>query len=116
QLTHQRFSSSIANTLPHPFTCQEITMPDISTADFMQRVVAFLDRYEQNLPPVPPVIDWSQTPAARWVGQGDGGWLKPLEVTAGHGLGDLVGVDRQKALLEANTEQFVKGLPANNAL
>src|SRR5690606_2584818 len=91
-------------------------MPDISTADFMQRVVAFLDRYEQNLPPVPPVIDWSQTPAARWVGQGDGGWLKPLEVTAGHGVGELVGVDRQKALLEANTEQCVKGLPANNAL
>src|SRR5690606_39953815 len=33
-----------------------------------------------------------------------------------YGLSDLVGVDRQKQLLEANTEQFVKGLPANNAL
>src|SRR5690554_1852516 len=91
-------------------------MSDISTADFMQRIVRFLDRYEQNLPPVAPQIDWSRVQAARWVGQGDSGWLKPLQITAGHGLSDLVGVDRQKQLLEANTEQFVKGLPANDAL
>lgn len=91
-------------------------MTDISTSDFMQRVVRFLDRYEQSLPPVPPVIDWSQTAAARWVGQGDSGWLKPLQISSEQGLGDLIGVDRQKQLLEANTEQFVKGLPANNAL
>ncbi len=91
-------------------------MSDITTADFMQRVVSFLDRYGQNLPPVPPVIDWSTVTAARWVGQGDRGWLKPLSITASYGLSDLVGVDRQKALLEANTAQFVKGLPANNAL
>lgn len=91
-------------------------MSEITTTDFMQRVVRFLDRYEQSLPPVPQVIDWSQTCAARWVGQSDGGWLKPLEVDTERGLTDLVGVDRQKQLLEANTEQFVKGLPANNAL
>lgn len=91
-------------------------MTDISPSDFMQRVVRFLDRYEQSLPPVPPVIDWNETIAARWVGQGDGGWLKPLDVELGRGLSDLVGVDRQKQLLEANTGQFVKGMPANNAL
>lgn len=91
-------------------------MSDISTADFMQRVVSFLDRYEQNLPPIPPTIDWSTVTAARWVGQGDRGWLKPLSITASYGLSDLVGVDRQKTLLEANTAQFVQGLPANNAL
>lgn len=91
-------------------------MAEITTTDFMQRVVRFLDRYEQSLPPVPHAIDWSQTYAARWIGQGDSGWLKPLEIDTGRGLTDLVGVDRQKQLLEANTEQFVKGLPANNAL
>jgi len=91
-------------------------MTDIPTADFKQRIVNFLDRYEQSLPPVMPVIDWSHTYAARWVAQDNGGWLKPLEMAAEHGLSDLVGVDRQKQLLEANTEQFVKGLPANNAL
>src|SRR5690606_41433281 len=91
-------------------------MPDISTADFMQRIVSFLDRYEQSLPPVPPVIDWQATPAARWVGQGGGGWLKPLASTAGHGQDDLVGEDRHEALLAANTEQFVNGGPVDNEM
>lgn len=91
-------------------------MAEMSTSDFMQRVVRFLDRYEQNLPPVPPAIDWHRVYAARWVGQGGGGWLKPLEIDGEHSLDDLVGVDRQKQLLEANTRQFVEGLPANNAL
>lgn len=91
-------------------------MAEISTADFMQRVVSFLDRYEQSLPAIAPELDWHSVYAARWVGQGDSGWLKRLQIDAGRGLTDLVGVDRQKQLLEANTEQFVKGLPANNAL
>ncbi|MFA5677933.1 MAG: ATP-binding protein [Pseudomonas sp.] len=82
----------------------------------MQRVVTFLDRYEQSLPPLAPKLDWDTVYAARWVGQGDSGWLKPLQIDSERGLSDLVGVDRQKQLLEANTEQFVKGLPANNAL
>jgi predicted AAA+ superfamily ATPase len=91
-------------------------MSDITTTEFMQRVVRFLDRYEQTLPPPTPPLDWSTTFAARWVGEGSGGWLRPLEITAEQGLDDLIGVDRQKQLLEANTSQFVRGLPANNAL
>ncbi|MGH8455290.1 MAG: DUF815 domain-containing protein, partial [Nevskiales bacterium] len=31
-------------------------------------------------------------------------------------LDDLLGIDTQKAELDRNTRQFVKGLPANNAL
>lgn len=91
-------------------------MSDITTNEFMQRVVRFLDRYEQTLPPPTPPLDWSNTFAARWVGEGSGGWLRPLEITAEQSLDDLIGVDRQKQLLEANTSQFVRGLPANNAL
>ncbi|WP_407046214.1 ATP-binding protein [Halopseudomonas formosensis] len=91
-------------------------MSDITTTEFMERVVRFLDRYEQTLPPPTPPLDWSNTFAARWVGEGSGGWLRPLEITAEQSLDDLIGVDRQKQLLEANTSQFVRGLPANNAL
>lgn len=91
-------------------------MSDITSTEFMQRVVRFLDRYEQTLPPPTPPLDWSNTFAARWVGEGSGGWLRPLEITAEQSLDDLIGVDRQKQLLEANTSQFVRGLPANNAL
>src|SRR5690554_8141955 len=86
-------------------------MSDITTTEFMQRVVRFLDRYEQTLPPPTPPLDWSNTFAARWVGEGSGGWLRPLEITAEQSLDDLIGVDRQKQLLEANTSQFVRGLP-----
>ncbi len=91
-------------------------MSDITTTEFMERVVRFLDRYEQTLPPPTPPLDWSNTFAARWMGEGSGGWLRPLEITAEQSLDDLIGVDRQKQLLEANTSQFVRGLPANNAL
>ncbi|WP_304638515.1 ATP-binding protein [Pseudomonas sp.] len=83
---------------------------------FVQRVTRFLDRYEQQLPSPPPSVDWTGTWAARWMAKGDSGWLRPLTVSLDMRLDDLRGVDRQKALLAANTRQFVRGLPANNAL
>src|SRR5690606_34806300 len=91
-------------------------MSDITTTEFMERVVRFLDRYEQTLPPPTPPLDWSNTFAARWVGEGSGGCVGPLGSPAGRRLDDLVGVGRQQQLLEANPSQFVRGLPANNAL
>lgn len=83
---------------------------------FMKRTVAFMDRFEKTLPSEPVAIDWVDTLAARWMGEGGRGWLRPLTIGHHTGLTDLVGVERQKELLQANTEQFVKGLPANNAL
>ncbi len=83
---------------------------------FMQRVSAFLDRYEQTLPREAVPVDWRSILAARWMAEGEGGWLRPLTVDLATTMTDLVGVDRQKHLLESNTRQFVEGLPANNAL
>ncbi|SDS48940.1 hypothetical protein SAMN05216421_1619 [Halopseudomonas xinjiangensis] len=83
---------------------------------FMQRVSAFLDRYEQILPREAVPVDWRSILAARWMAEGEGGWLRPLTVDLTTTMTDLVGVDRQKQLLEGNTHQFVEGLPANNAL
>lgn len=91
-------------------------MSEITPAQFMHRVSTFLDRYEQQLPALRPEVDWHQTMAARWMPEGTGGWLRPLAVELSISLSDLKGVDRQKSLLQANTLQFVKGLPANNAL
>lgn len=90
-------------------------MSEITAQQFMQRVLALVDRLEAAQP-APSVVDWEHDLAARWVAGGQGGWLRPLAVRQETGLADLVGVDRQKALLQANTEQFVRGLPANNAL
>lgn len=91
-------------------------MSEISTQQFMQRVLSMIDRVEQAASPVLALIDWQQTHAARWMAEGSGGWLRPLLIGSEAHLQDLIGVDRQKSLLQANTRQFVQGLPANNAL
>ncbi|MEH6388984.1 ATP-binding protein [Pseudomonas profundi] len=91
-------------------------MNELTPGEFMKRAASFMDRFEKTLPPALEAIDWKVTLAARWMGQGDRGWLRPLTVGKHTGLADLVGVESQKELLRANTEQFVGGLPANNAL
>ena len=91
-------------------------MSGMSSEQFMQRVADFIDRFERTLPATPSAVDWSSTFAARWSMEGQLCQLRPLQVGLGLRLDDLVGVDRQKQLLESNTGQFVRGLPANNAL
>lgn len=54
--------------------------------------------------------------AFRWVRDGASGRLASISHVHGIALEDLLHVDRQKADLVRNTQQFVKGLPANNAL
>ena len=61
-------------------------------------------------------LDWSQHRAARWNGGALGGRLVPFGHLDPIGLADLLGIDDQKARLVANTEQFLGGHPANNAL
>ena len=61
-------------------------------------------------------IDWSRQHAARWRSGPLGGELQPLGHLHAIGLDDLLGIDEQKDQLTANTEQFVRGYPANNAL
>lgn len=51
-------------------------------------------------------------PAWRW----RHGALQPIHDIQHVRLDDLLGIDRQKAELRRNTEQFVRGLPANHAL
>ena len=91
-------------------------MAGVSTEQFMQRVVTFIERFEATLPEPVQQVDWSSTFAARWTVEGLQGHLRPLKVSLTLRLDDLVGVERQKALLGSNTGQFVRGLPANNAL
>ncbi|MYD98150.1 MAG: ATP-binding protein [Gammaproteobacteria bacterium] len=61
-------------------------------------------------------VDWAQHWAARWRSEALGGTLVPLGHLDRIELSDLLGVDDQKQQLVANTEQFVHGYPANNAL
>lgn len=83
---------------------------------FLQRATQVLDRLEPLLPLGRKPLDWEHTLAARWVSSPQGGHLRPIQIRSRLGLGDLLGVERQRDLLLANTRQFLQGLPCNHAL
>jgi len=79
--------------------------------DPMDRIAQALER----LAPAPlPAPDFSSTTAFVWHTQPDR--LEAVPKVARVALNLLVGVDRSRDTLLANTRQFAKGLPANNAL
>ena len=83
---------------------------------FLQRAIQTLDRLEPLLPERHPPLDWNRQLAARWVSSPRAGYLRPVEVRSRLKLGDLLGIERQRDLLLANTRQFLQGLPCNHAL
>lgn len=89
---------------------------DAELKAFLQRADAFLSRVEPLLPAKREAVDWAQNLAARWIHEGRTGYLSPLKVELDLRLDDLIGIDRQRDLLSANTRQFVSGLPANHVL
>ncbi|MBX6393270.1 MAG: ATP-binding protein, partial [Burkholderiales bacterium] len=68
------------------------------------------------LPKPPEPVDWSASVAFRWRRRQGQGTLVPVKHVHRITLDDLQDIDRQKALVDANTRQFVRGLPANNVL
>jgi uncharacterized protein len=92
-------------------------MPTTAPKDAFERLAQFVDA----LLPVgfgqPP--DWSQS-CFRWVQVSalgaQAGMLKAVSQVSKIALADLYNVDEQKALIVANTVQFVRGLPCNNVL
>jgi predicted AAA+ superfamily ATPase len=85
----------------------------------LNRLAAVLERLESLLPAQSPT-DFSSSTAFRWrkrhylgIEQGE---LQPVLRPALIAFDDLKHVDAQKAALAQNTERFVRGLPANNAL
>ncbi len=59
-------------------------------------------------------IDWNAVPAAIW--RAKSARLRAVNRLDQITLNDLLGIERQKQLVCDNTEQFIKGLPANNVL
>lgn len=89
---------------------------DARLSDFLLQAQGVLARLEPLLPALRPAIDWQQSLAARWQRDGRSGFLAPLKVSLDVGLDDLIGLDRQRSQLARNTQQFLRGLPANHAL
>lgn len=82
----------------------------MTDSDALARIAAALER----LAPAPaPAPDFS-APAYVWQTGPDR--LSPVGRVNRVDVGLLVGVDRSRDTLIANTEQFARGLPANNAL
>lgn len=79
---------------------------------FIDRMERLLDRVEQRFLPANDSVDWNAD-AFRW---DKSRVLKPVAHPHRCQPGDLLNIDSQKAILTQNTQQFVSGKPANNAL
>ena len=83
----------------------------------MQRAELLLQRIESVLPQPLSAPDWNASVAYRYRKRSSGhGTLEPVRHVASLGLADLKEIDGQKEKMQRNTEQFVRGLPANNVL
>jgi uncharacterized protein len=86
---------------------------DQELQDQLREVLAAV---RQILPkPVPP-IDWTVTLAANWRRHSLTGYLEPMQNLDTIHLDDLLGIEAQKQIVENNTRQFLKRIPANNLL
>ncbi len=83
----------------------------------VQRAEALMTRIEQVLPQPMAAPDWSASVAFRYRKRHTGqGGLAPVRHEAPLAVTHLQEIDGQKEKIQRNTEQFVKGLPANNVL
>ena len=79
--------------------------------DALERIAAALDRMSPAPQPAP---DFAAATAFVW--HPDPDRLVPVADVNRVDVNLLIGIDRSRDTLMANTEQFAKGLPANNAL
>ncbi len=89
---------------------------DARQHDILQRLEQLVGRLETLLaPPAAEPSKWDAT-GYRWHKRNGHYGFEPIALTATHRLDDLLGIARQKAILVANTEQFLHKLPCNHAL
>jgi predicted AAA+ superfamily ATPase len=83
---------------------------------FLEKASVLLERVERLLPPDSRAPDFARDRAFRWRKRNGRGYFQGIAHPHGIRLRDLQGIDRQKGLVDQNTQQFVRGLPANNVL
>ena len=86
-------------------------MPEPDLHALLHRLVEAVERLA---PPHLPEVDLDAADAFVWEAQAHA--LRPVERVAAVPLELLVGIDRVRDILLANTERFAAGRPANNAL
>jgi uncharacterized protein len=93
-----------------------MSVPVDALARLIARAEALLGRLEAVLPHPLTEPDWAASIAFRYRKRGGSGVVEPVRHVAPIRLGALVEVEPQKERLVRNTEQFVAGFEANNAL
>jgi uncharacterized protein len=83
---------------------------------FLTRAEALIERVEALISADSGNPDFAVQRAFRWRRRNNRGYFQPVLHLHHIRLQDLQGVERQKALVDQNTRQFVNGLPANNVL
>ena len=81
----------------------------------LQQLTDTLERAQLLLPQTAQQVDWSAH-AYIWQVRHGRGFLQALHNPRLQDLDDLLSIDRQKQAVLNNTEQFVRGLPANHVL
>lgn len=82
----------------------------------IERAERVLEKFEHTLPGKLLAPDWSNATAFRYRKRGQHAELVPIAHVGAMQLDDLQDIDQQKHRLVRNTEQFVRGKPANNVL
>lgn len=83
--------------------------------NLITRAESLIDKLETLLPAKSPAPDWNAT-AWRWVKHDENGALQAVQHPHVIALENIQFVDRQKAEVVRNTQQFLQGLPANHVL
>ncbi|MFZ3129385.1 MAG: ATP-binding protein [Rhodoferax sp.] len=84
---------------------------------FLARAELLMERIEAALPHALVQPDWSASIAFRYRRRSSGqGVITPVGHIGAIRLDDLKEIDIQKEKIQRNTEQFVRGVPANNVL
>lgn len=92
----------------------QISPADLS--ELIERANGVLKQLQAWLPPAAPPVDW-QAHAYRWRKRGTAhGWLDAIAHPHRITLEDLQHIERQKTIIERNTQHFVQGKPANHVL
>ena len=84
--------------------------------ELMAQLKRVLTSLEMLLPRPVAKIDWQTCYAANWRRHSFSGYLEPVTSIENMLLDDLLGIDKQKQIVEENTRQFLAGYPANNIL
>ncbi|EIJ41195.1 putative ATPase (AAA+ superfamily) [Beggiatoa alba B18LD] len=91
-------------------------MMNDSLKPLLERAELLLNRLEHFFPPAPSSPDWENVRACRWRKRQQYGELQAVYHPHDIRLADLQGIDAQKALINRNTQQFIRHCPANNVL